>query len=378
MVIKMRKVRVLHFELSENVGGIESFLLNLYKEIDRDVVQFDFITQSDTPALARDFYSLGSNIYKVSSARNVYKYWHDIRKILLSDYDVIHIHKNSVANIIPLYCGVKAGVPIFLHSHNTMPSVGKITFLLHKINKFKAYKMAEEHFACSSEAGYWMYGNKNFTIVRNGIVTELFKFDYSKRNEKRKELSIPEDAFVMGHVGRFANQKNHAFLLDIFNDVNQMKEGAILLLIGEGENLDKIECKAKELGISDKVIFLGNRNDIPQLLMCMDAFVMPSLYEGLPISAVEAQATGVKTFLANTISKETEMSSTVTWFSIDDKTSNIAKIIIEKCNKENDRYWCNKEVVNAGFAMEETAKMLQNAYINAMKENLRKVDKFCI
>lgn len=363
---RMRKARILHFELDSNLGGIESFLLNLYKEIDRDAVQFDFVTQSDTPALADEFLSLDANIYKVSSAKNVCRYQHDIQKLLLNGYDVVHVHKNSLANIVPIYCGVKADIPVFLHSHNTKPSMGKITYLLHEINKFKAYKMTEEHFACSSEAGHWMYGNKSFTIARNGIIAEHFKFEHSKRIEKRKELLIPEDAFVIGHVGRFTDQKNHEFLLDIFNEVNRMKEETILLLIGEGENRNKIERKAKKLGINDKVKFLGNRSDIPQLLMCMDAFVMPSLYEGLPISAVEAQAAGVKTFLANTISKETELSSAVIWFSIDDKAYNIAKIIIEKCKEQSDRSWYNTEVVNAGFAMEKTAKMLQNTYINAM------------
>lgn len=358
----MRKARILHFELDSNLGGIESFLLNLYKEIDRDAIQFDFVTQSDTPALAGEFLSLGANIYKVSSAKNVYRYQHDIQKLLLNGYDVVHVHKNSLANIVPIYCGVKADIPVFLHSHNTKPSMGKITYLLHEINKFKAYKMTEEHFACSSEAGHWMYENKGFTIARNGIIAERFKFEYSKRIEKRKELLIPEDAFVIGHVGRFTDQKNHELLLDIFNEVSQMKKETMLLLIGEGENRNTIERKAVAFGICDKVKFLGNRSDIPQLLMCMDAFVMPSLYEGLPISAVEAQATGVRTFLSDTISKETALGSGVCWFSIEESPEMIAKMIIEECKKELNRINCNSEIINAGFDMKLTANMMIEIY----------------
>ena len=152
----MSKIKILHFELDNNLGGIESFLLNLYKEIDRNVFQFDFITQSDKPALENDFLELGANIFKISKVKNTLQYKKDILKIMTNGYDIIHVHKNSLANIIPLYCANEQKIPVILHSHNTRPSVGKMTYILHQFNKNKAYKIVNEHFACSSEAGKWM------------------------------------------------------------------------------------------------------------------------------------------------------------------------------------------------------------------------------
>lgn len=374
----MEKVKVLHLELDAHMGGIESFLYNLYSQIDREHVQFDFVTRSNCPAMESELRKLGAKIYRVSSYKKPLTYMRDLNTVIENGYDVIHVHKNSAAVILPFIVAHKhKNIRVFVHSHNTRPSVNGISKALHMLNKGILWRYSDEHFACSEVAGKWLYGNKKFTIIRNGIVAEKFRFTDSQRIKKRNELSLEEDSFVIGHVGRFTYQKNHWFLIDIFNEVSRMKEKSILLLIGEGENREKIECKVKELGLGDKVRFLGNRSDIPQLLMSMDAFVMPSLYEGLPISAVEAQATGVNTFLADTISKETELSSAVTWFSIDDKASDIAKIIIEKCKKENDRLLCNAEVIKAGFAMENTAKMLQDAYNNARTENLRKEGKTC-
>lgn len=360
----MKKIRILHFELDHNLGGIEMFLLNLYKEIDRNLIQFDFITQSDTPALENDLKDLGANIFKVSNSNNVLKYRNDILKIIsLKEYDLIHIHKNSLANIIPLLCAKKRNLPVILHSHNTRPSTGKISYLLHIINKNKAYKLANEHFACSNEAGKWMYGNLHYDIIRNGILTDNFRFNSQKRKKIRLSMELPEDAFIVGNVGRFTKQKNHEKLIDIFNDILKTNENSYLLLIGTGENKDFIKKKAIKLGIINNVKFLGNRNDIPDLLMAMDAFVMPSLYEGLPISAVEAQATGLKTYLSDKISPETELSSVVNWFSIEWDACSIAKLILEGTKISNNRTLSNDEIIKAGFSMELSAKFIQETYI---------------
>lgn len=359
----MGKIKILHFELDNNLGGIESFLLNLYKEIDRNVFQFDFITQSDKPALENDFLELGANIFKISKVKNTLQYKKDILKIMTNGYDIIHVHKNSLANIIPLYCANEQKIPVILHSHNTRPSVGKMTYILHQFNKNKAYKIVNEHFACSSEAGKWMYGNLPYDIVRNGILANRFKFNQLVRSNTRRLLEIPENAFVIGHVGRFTNQKNHEKLIDIFKEILKINKSSYLLLIGEGENKKRIFEESEKLGLLERIKFLGNRNDIPELLMGMDAFVMPSLYEGLPISAVEAQASGLKTFLSDKISKETQLSSVVDWFSIENDSDIIAKLIIEGSKNKIDRTDCNNEIIKAGFSMESTAKNIEKTYI---------------
>ncbi len=360
----MGKIRVLHFELDKNIGGIEMFLLNLYTQIDRDEVQFEFVTAVENPALGDRLEKLGGIIHRVSPHSNPLAYKKDIRKLLENDYDVIHVHKNSAANIIPLELAEKSGAKkIIVHSHNTAPSMGKASVLLHKMNRKKLCKIADYKFACSTEAGRWLFGEDEFTLIKNGIITERFLYDEKTASDKRKELKVPENAVLFGHVGRFTDQKNHSFLLDIFSEILKLKPESMLLLVGDGEHKSGCENKARALGISDKVIFAGVREDIPDLMKAMDVFVMPSLYEGLPIVGIEAQAAGLALFLSDTVSPQTQLCDSVKWFSINESAEKIAGMILSvPLPNAGERISRNLEIAEKGYDIKTTADFILKCY----------------
>ncbi|WP_455719404.1 glycosyltransferase [Agathobacter sp.] len=360
----MDKIRVLHLELDGHLGGIESFLCNLYSEIDRHRIQFDFITRSDNPAKSFELRNLGANIIKISSYNHPLRYLKDLDKVIANGkYDVIHIHKNSAAVILPFIITKKHNnISVFVHSHNTQPSINGITSLLHRINRTFLYNNADEHFACSKVAGEWLYGkNREFSVLRNGIITSKYRFSEEKRKDKRQELNIPKDAFVVGNVGRFAEQKNQKRLVEIFEEIVKIKSNCFLILIGEGILKEKIQMYVNEKNIKN-VKFLGVRNDIPDLMMAMDAFVMTSLYEGLPIVGVEAQAAGLDLYLSDTISKETELLDSVKWFGLNESNREIAEIIKFETITGDERKYRNEKVKNMGYDIKQTAEELLNKY----------------
>lgn len=359
----MSKIKVLHLELDGHIGGIESFLHNLYSQIDRDKIQFDFITRSSNPAKGKELMALGANIYKVSSLSHPLKYMKDLEKIIRNgNYDVVHIHKNSCINILPFFVTNKfTDIKVYVHSHNTQPSKGNVSKVLHFINREFVWKSSDQHFACSEVAGKWLYGKKReFIVIKNGILTNKYLFNAFTRTMKRDELQISKNSLVIGNVGRFTEQKNQKRLLEIFSNVQNLKANSVLLLIGDGDLREKNEKYAKQLGLKN-VYFLGLRNDIPELMMAMDVMVMPSLYEGLPIVCIEAQATGLPMLVSNTVSLETKISNAYYTFSLEDKDLAIAKELL-KINKSTDRTIGCDVISKAGYDMKNTANILKNEY----------------
>lgn len=360
----MKKVKVLHLELDCHLGGIESFLFNLYNQIDRETIQFDFVTRSDNPAMGSELKKLGAQIYKVPSYRKPTEYMRTLSSIIDNGYDIVHIHKNSAAVILPFLVAHRhPNVKVFVHSHNTSPSIGGATQLLHILNRNVLWKCSDEHFACSQIAGEWLYGkNRTFTVLKNGINTNAYKFDVKRRMAKRKELRIAENVFVIGNVGRFTEQKNQKRLVQVFEEYHRKNSNSVLLLVGDGEQKNAVEDHCKERKLTEYVMFLGIRKDIPDLMMSMDAFVMPSIYEGLPIVAIEAQSAGLPLYLSNTISDETDITNNVKWFSLEENNNAIAGIICDDQVIAQERVESNNKVVAAGFDMNETAKYLSQKY----------------
>ena len=359
-----KKIKVLHFEIDGKIGGIETFLLNLYKNIDRRNIQFGFVTRSKEIPFQKDILDLGGCIEYIEGFNNIFQYIKDITRILNKGYDIVHIHKNSAANIIPFILAKKYGLPIVSHSHNTRPSCGTLSYVLHYINRVLLYKLSDVHLACSQDAGKWLYSNKKFQVVKNGVIVNNFLYDDKIASIKRKELSINDNQLVIGHIGRFTKQKNHEGLVKIFKEMLVNKPDAILLLIGDGPLKAGITNMVKKMGLDDSVMMLGIRKDIPELLMAMDVFLMPSLYEGLPIAAVEAQASGVDVFLSNTISQQTEIISSVKWFDNKWDYKMIADFVCNsyKLYRKNVRKNANKQVANAGFDIDYTASELSKKY----------------
>lgn len=358
----MKKIKVLHFQIEDGFGGIETFLLNLYKQIDRNVIQFEFITTSKHVVIEKELTKLGGIVHHISSCSNYFEYCRDIKEILLNDIDVVHVHKNSAANIMPLILSRKCGIKkIFIHAHNTAPSIQGVSNILHRINKTMINHYVTNKFACSTEAGNWLYCDNQFEVIKNGIILDHFRFRKEIRLKKRSELSIGENIKLIGVIGRFTLQKNQKRAVDIFECIHSLNSNTTMLLIGDGElkqNLEEYVIKKK---LKENILFLGVRQDISELLMAMDVVLMPSLYEGLPIVAIEAQAAGLPIFLSDTISPEAAITEGASWFSLEDENDFIAKKI--NGTKKCDRIELNSQVSGNGYDMKITAMKLQDYYL---------------
>lgn len=298
----LKMIKILQMGMTDNLGGIETYLINYYRNIDKNKIQFDFTNIYPNKLCFQDeMESMGAKIYKVSSYyKHPIKYIKEVKRIIKeNNYNIVHCNMNSAAMLYPLIAAKFAGARVIIaHSHNNSSDKGLVKSLLHNINRYFIPLFANNYFACSEEAGKWFYGKKilksdKFKVIRNSIDHDKFIYNKEIREKVRKALNIKKDTFVVGHVGRFAPQKNHSFLIDIFKDVVRENEDSKLLLIGIGDLQESIKNKVKELGLEDKVLFLNNRNDVNEIMQAMDVFVLPSLYEGLGIVLVEAQASGL-------------------------------------------------------------------------------------
>lgn len=356
-------MRVLHISLDTAMGGIESFLLNVYKLIDREKVQFDFVEYGEKE---RDFdyrfIKLGARIYRLPDRKKHPLLASEKLKEILKEenYKVVHIHKNSLSDISAIEICQNVGVPkIIVHSHNTNRD-NKIVVLLHKINRKKLDLVGVSRFACSGKAAEWLFGTtQNVTIVKNGIDTKKFGFDPIKRNEKRNELRL-NNCIVIGSVGRLTEQKNPLFLLEVMRELSY--ENIYLLWVGDGHLRTVMENKAIEYGIRDKIIFTGAVPDPEDYYQVMDIFVMPSIYEGFPIAAVEAQCAGLPMILSTQITTEADIMCETKWADIKSVSAWI-EAICDIIGKNIKRKSNAVELQNKGYDMKSTVDFLQNFYM---------------
>ena len=296
-------------------GGIEAVVMNYYRHMDRSQVQFDFYLAEDSSFPQREeLERLGAGIYLIPPYSKPFAYHNALYKAFKEKkYRIVHAHLSTMS-VFPLFAAWRAEVPVRIcHNHTTAHwGEGMKTLLKYILRPFNKI-FATDYFACGETAGRWMYGNRCFdagkvTVMPNAIDTEKFAFDPEARVRLREELGIPQDAFVVGHVGRFMYQKNHSFLVDVFAELLKERPDARLLLIGEGELMGQIQEKVRGLGINESVIFTGARMDVNKLYSVMDVFCLPSFYEGMPVVAWEAQANGLPCVFSSEVSKESAKS----------------------------------------------------------------------
>lgn len=296
-------------------GGVESVIMNYYRHLDHSKVQFDFICDEDSTRIPYDeIKKLGGRVFLVPKYQNLPKYLKALEKLFKENqYRIVHSNINTLS-VFPLYAAKKAGVPIRIsHSHSTSnPKEWKRNLIKNILRPFSK-RYATDYFACSELAGRYLFGNKAFDqgevkIIHNAIDVEKFKFDEVARKKLRKELGIKDSTVVIGHVGRFVQQKNHTFLVDVFNEYHKKNPDSKLLLVGSGPLEDEIKKKVERLGFKDSVLFLGQRDDINKLYSVMDIFCLPSLYEGLPVVGVEAQAAGLPCVFSKEVSVDVMLS----------------------------------------------------------------------
>jgi glycosyltransferase involved in cell wall biosynthesis len=364
----MKKVKVLHCLNAIKSGGAETFIMNLYRNIDSENIEFDFAVREKTcNEYTKEIKRRGGRIYCFPNFPR-----HFINNYIMMDkflketkYDVIHIHANSFLYFYPLVLGHKYGVKkIIFHSHNTRPAK-KIYKVVHLINRKLFDRYITERIACSEAAGKWMYGEKKYTVIPNAIDADKYRYDEIIRKELRHRYNL-EGKIVVGSVGRLELQKNCEFIIDVFNEFQKNENNSVLLMIGEGSLKGKLKNKVRKYGISDKVKFLGRRDDVNKLLQVMDIFIMPSLFEGLPFSLIEAQAAGCQCFVSDKISDEAIITECVESISIDNGTEQWVKKMVEFAHnsQHTDTYHIDTydRICQEGFAIKKMSKRMEEDF----------------
>lgn len=361
------KKKILCFGLSSNIGGIEMFIYNFYKEINKEKFDFDFVVFEDNVAFEEEFLA-NSKIYKlIPRSKNYFKYIYSLILFFFqhNNYDVIHINLMTNSSIEPLILSKLFGKKSIVHSHSEWKGNNIITKILHYLNKPFVMYLSDHRVACSVEAGQWLFGNQSFDIIPNAIEPKLFRFDNTKRDAIRKMLDL-EDTFTIGHIGKFVDTKNHTFIIDIFHEIHKVNKNAKLVLVGEGELKSKIHDKICSLNLENSVLLLGKRLDIPELLMGMDAFIFPSVFEGLPISLVEAQATGLNCFVSENITEEIILTNLVQRIKLTNTSEVWANCILSKdIAKKREEF--NNTIYKSEFNINNAVKKVEEIYSGSVK-----------
>ena len=375
MVVELKKepIRVAQIIGKWLGGGVEAVVMNYYRNIDRSKIQFDFICDEDSTNIPYDeIKKLGGKVIIIPPYQKVIKYHKVLKKILKEgNYKIVHSHINTLS-VFPLFAAKCVKVPVRIaHSHSTSnKKEWKKTLMKNALKPFS--KVFATHYMCCSEhAGRWLFGNKeydkgNVYLLNNAIDLDKFKYDEKVRKLKRKELGIKDDTFVIGHIGRFVAQKNHTFLIDIFNEYHKKNKKSILLLVGQGPKVEEIKEKVNNLNLSDSVVFLGQREDANELYQAFDIFLLPSLYEGLPVVGVEAQASGLLCLLSDEMTKETKVLSSTVFMSLSVSAKEWSNMITKKIKKYK-RLDTTKEITKNNFNIKEEAGKLENKY-NELKK----------
>lgn len=348
-------------------GGVESVIMNYYRHLDKEKVQFDFIVHKEPlQSFVEEARSMGAKVYEITPYnQNIFKFTYEIFNIIKKgNYRIVHSNMNSLSGF-PLLAAYLAGTQVrILHNHTTDTKEEGIRTTIKRMLRPFAKVFANQYWACSKLAGEWMYGkraveNGRVTVINNAIDLDKFAFNQVKRDELRKEFGL-EGKFVVGHVGRFMKQKNHEFLIDVFAEVIKQKENAILLLIGDGPLTRFIKDKVDKLNLTDKVIFLGVRNDVADLYNVMDVFVLTSFYEGLPVVGVECQANGLPFICSDNVTKEIVLSKAIELLSLNSSKEQWAEKAIKVGVK--GRIQTRIDIEKIGFDIKVVSKTLEICY----------------
>ena len=373
-------MRILHIVGPMNLGGIENFLMNVYRVIDHSQVQFDFlVTREQQGIFDKEINLLGGKIYNIPYIKKVglLKYIKILNEFFRThpEYKIVHCHMNATAGLYLPIARIN-GIPVRIaHGHSAAFSqnpkiIEYVEFLFKKLLKLFVNSNATHYFACGYDAGVWLYGKKiadyDLNIVRNGVNTRRFQYEENIAHKIRNELSITDNTLVIGHVGNMSSPKNHKFLIDVYEALLHRVPNSILCLVGDGTLRTTIQDYVNDKNLTGKVKFLGSRNDVPDLLRAFDIFVMPSIFEGLPVSVIEAQAATLPCILSDRITTEVDMGMGLTHFiGLEQSPAAWAEIIIK--NKSKNRNISIQPLIEHGYDIKTTAEWLQSFYLNVLK-----------
>ena len=363
-------IRILQVVTYMGRGGLETMLMNYYRKINREEIQFDFLThrnfEADYDAEIRE---LGGKIYHLPTLNPFSKeYKKALNEFFVQhpEYKIVHVHQDCMSSVI-LKCAKNNNVPVRIaHSHNSNQDKN-LKYLIKLYYKSKIPKDSTALFACSREAGDWMFDGAEYKLLNNAIDTKQYIFSSCVHDSIRSQLNIPKDALVIGNIARFAPQKNHDFLIDVFSEIYKRNTKAMLLLVGDGDLRPVITEKVKELGLTEKVIFAGVRNDIPEIIQGMNIFLMPSLYEGLPVSLIEAQAGGLPCIVSDNFSPQCNITPLVHNYPLNNSASQWADLVLSMADEPKTD--TTDMIQKAGFDITDNAKWLEKYYKDLWEKN---------
>lgn len=355
-------------------GGQEAFTINVLQALDKTDLKIDFYTpyycdnnyyKSIIEEKGGNIYAGGLNYVVGNSRINIIRPL--VKFLKTNHYDILHIHSGGVlclafASLAASICHVHK---IIVHSH-TSNSMHK---WFHMLAKFFStpllFLFPHEYLACSEDAGKWMFPSwickKKLQIIKNGIEIEKFKFNPQIRENIRRKLNIKNDVFLLGHVGRFSQEKNHSFLIDVFFEIYKKNSDTILLLVGVGDLEKEIKEKVENYGLTNNVIFYGTTCNVSEIYQAIDYFVFPSYFEGLGIVVIEAQAAGLKTICSNCIPKETQITSLLKYMSLSDSPKKWAEEIL--LTKNYIRIDTSEEIKRHGYGMNSEIDNIKELYM---------------
>lgn len=370
----MAPIRVLHILHSMNRGGAENAIMNYYRNIDREKVQFDFLlTEPSICHFENEIKSLGGFVFRVPllTVKNPFPYLLEVRHFFIShpEYRIVHSHTSS-KSFFPLLIAKFCGVPVRIcHSHSTRSEEG-VRGLFRNFLKVPLRLVSTNLCACGNDAAIWLYGVKavekgKVTIVPNVIQAKNFDFSEQTRSVIRKQLGITDKTIVIGCTARFCRIKNHAFLISVFKEFHNAIQDSILLLVGDGELHDEIVSQVVASDLYNSVFFTGVVPNVASYEQAMDLFIMPSLYEGLPLSLIEAQISGLKCVASSVITRESDVTGLVTFLPLEKGAGFWANRMIDSIPYKR----CSKYSViqRAGYDAGVSATRLEHMYLNLNK-----------
>ena len=364
-------IRVCEFVGNMNGGGVEAVVMNYYRHVVRSKVQFDFVvTESSTIVPREEMESLGARVFTAPAYTNLPAFQGASYKLFKahSEWRIVHAHMNAL-NVFPLKEAAKAGVPVRIsHSHSTSGRGETAKNVAKVILKTQANRYPAVRFACSRFAGEWLFGKgADSEVVYNAIDLDRFFFSAPARAKMRADLGLVDGQVVIGHVGRFMPQKNHRFLLEAFELASRRRDNLVLLCVGTGEAESLAKRWVAEHGLENKVKFLGHRDDVNKLYQVFDAFALPSLYEGLGLVGVEAQAAGLPCLLSDRITREVDVTGTCDFLPINDPKNWADALCAVQPRVDSERYGIDREDF-ANYDIERQGMWLTNRYLQLYKE----------
>lgn len=359
-----QKIRILQVFTTMGRGGAETMIMNYYRCLDREKYQFDFLVhRKERAAYDDEIESMGGIIYRAIPIhpQNYFLYFKFLDAFFYKhkgEYSAVHCHIQENSGFVLKYAA-KYGIKNRLV---TSHCAGKSLDLKYPFRLFASFfmrKYVTTCLSCGVDAGKALYGSREFTVLPNAINVDNFIFNEFVRDSLRKELNL-DDSFVIGNVARLSPEKNHLFMIDILGEVLKKKPNAKLVLVGNGQMYSKIQNRIKERSLEDKILMLGLRNDVNKILQTFDILLFPSVFEGLPMSVIEAQATGLQCFLSDSIDKNVKITDNVFFISLKNDAKSWAEIILR--NIPSTRGDMRDQIKKAGYDVKNNMKELLSLY----------------